>query len=61
MNTDLVAVKLLPASCAEDPPEVQDVLNLLHDLDQAHRGGLVERGEFQARKKLLLARIRGRS
>ena len=49
------------SSSPEEPPTVQDVLDLLHDLDQAHRGGLLEREEFQARKKHLLARIRGRS
>jgi hypothetical protein len=42
----------------EEPPKVQEVLDLLHDLDQAHRGGHLEREEFQARKKELLARIR---
>jgi hypothetical protein len=46
------------SSSPEGPPTVQDVLDLLHDLDQAHRGGLVEREEFQARKKELLTRIR---
>ena len=45
----------------EEAPTVQDVLDLLYDLNQAHRGGLLEREEFQARKKHLLARIRGRS
>lgn len=49
------------SSSPGEPPTVQDVLDLLYDLDQAHRGGLLEREEFQARKKHLLARIRGRS
>ena len=49
------------SSSPEEPPTVQDVLDLLHDLDQAQRGGLLEREEFQARKKHLLTRIRGRS
>jgi hypothetical protein len=45
----------------EDPSSTQNLLDLLHDQDQAHRKGLLEREEFQARKKHLLARIRGRS
>jgi hypothetical protein len=59
MNTRSVAnVPSFPSS-PEEPPPVQDALDLLHDLDQAHRGGLIEREEFHARKKQLLVRIRG--
>jgi len=62
MTTKLVVSDPPASASPEEPPTVQDVLDLLHDLDQAHRGGLADREQFQARKKELLARIRrGRS
>ena len=62
MTTKLVVPHPPTFGSPEEPPTVQDVLDLLHDLDQARCGGLADREEFQARKKELLARIRrGRS
>lgn len=42
----------------EDPFSTQNLLDLLHDQDQAHREGLIDREEFQARQKEILASIR---
>lgn len=58
MNTELDDLDPSFFDFLEDPSTTQNLLDLLHDQDQAHRSGLLEREEFEARKKDLLASLR---
>lgn len=58
MNTELDGPDPSFFDFLEDPSSTQNLLDLLHDQDQAHSEGLIDREEFQARKKELLASIR---
>ncbi len=58
MNTDIDVLDPSFFDFLEDPWSTQNLLDLLHDQDQAHREGLIDPEEFEARKKELLASIR---